>query len=244
MTPLTCWRSVTAATPPTCRSKMSPAARRGWHSTTTVARSIASRRPGPAPGAAPVLLEERQMGARPRPARCRRAGLLGDLRLPHVREPMARTALRRRLTWQAATVTAVTRETASVVTIELEPPDWPGHRAGQHLEVRLTAEDGYTAERQYSIASAPVSRWPSRRSGWRAARSHRTSPRSSAPGMSWSCAARSAATSSGSRTTAGRCYCWPADWASSRCGPSCGTAAALAATSRRACCTPPARCRT
>jgi ferredoxin-NADP reductase len=68
---------------------------------------------------------------------------------------MARTALRRRLTWQAATVTAVTRETASVVTIELEPPDWPGHRAGQHLEVRLTAEDGYTAERQYSIASAP-----------------------------------------------------------------------------------------
>jgi NAD(P)H-flavin reductase len=67
---------------------------------------------------------------------------------------MARTALRRRLTWQAATVTAVTRETASVVTIELEPPDWPGHRAGQHLEVRLTAEDGYTAERQYTGSPA------------------------------------------------------------------------------------------
>jgi ferredoxin-NADP reductase len=59
------------------------------------------------------------------------------------------------LTWQAATVSAVTRETASAVTIDLEPPDWPGHRAGQHLEVRLTAEDGYRAERQYSIASAP-----------------------------------------------------------------------------------------
>jgi len=42
-----------------------------------------------------------------------------------------------------------------VVTIQLEPPDWPGHRAGQHLDVRLTAEDGYTAERSYSIASAP-----------------------------------------------------------------------------------------
>jgi len=42
-----------------------------------------------------------------------------------------------------------------VVTIELEPPDWPGHLAGQHLDVRLTAEDGYTAERSYSIASAP-----------------------------------------------------------------------------------------
>jgi len=68
---------------------------------------------------------------------------------------MARTALRRRLTWQTAAVTSVTRETASVVTIQLDPPDWPGHRAGQHLDVRLTAEDGYTAEREYSIASAP-----------------------------------------------------------------------------------------
>jgi ferredoxin-NADP reductase len=68
---------------------------------------------------------------------------------------MERTALRGRLTWQTAAVTAVTRETASVVTIGLDPPAWPGHRAGQHLEVRLTADDGYTAEREYSIASAP-----------------------------------------------------------------------------------------
>lgn len=73
---------------------------------------------------------------------------------------MARTALRGRLSsrprpWQTATVTSVTPETPSVVTIGLQPPDWPGHRAGQHLDVRLTAEDGYTAEREYSIASAP-----------------------------------------------------------------------------------------
>jgi len=68
---------------------------------------------------------------------------------------MAGTALRGRLTWQVATVAALTRETASVCTIGLEPPDWPGHRAGQHLDVRLTAEDGYRAERSYSIASAP-----------------------------------------------------------------------------------------
>src|SRR6516225_3579952 len=68
---------------------------------------------------------------------------------------MERTAVRRRLTWQAAAVTSVTRETASVVTITLDPPDWPGHRAGQHLDVRLTADDGYTAERSYSIAAAP-----------------------------------------------------------------------------------------
>ena len=68
---------------------------------------------------------------------------------------METTAVRGRLTWQAATVASVTRETASVVTIELDPPHWPGHHAGQHLDVRLTAEDGYTAEREYSIASAP-----------------------------------------------------------------------------------------
>jgi ferredoxin-NADP reductase len=68
---------------------------------------------------------------------------------------MEGTAVQRRLTWQVATVAAVTRETPSVRTIELAVPDWPGHRAGQHLDVRLTAEDGYTAERSYSIASAP-----------------------------------------------------------------------------------------
>jgi ferredoxin-NADP reductase len=68
---------------------------------------------------------------------------------------MERTAVRGRLTWQPATVTSVTQETDSVVTIELDPPHWPGHRAGQHLDLRLTADDGYTAEREYSIASAP-----------------------------------------------------------------------------------------
>ena len=68
---------------------------------------------------------------------------------------METTAVRGRLTWQVATVTSVTPETDSVVTITLNPPDWLGHRAGQHLDVRLTADDGYTAERSYSIASAP-----------------------------------------------------------------------------------------
>jgi ferredoxin-NADP reductase len=66
---------------------------------------------------------------------------------------MERTALRGGLKWQTATVTSVIKETASVVTIELDAPDWPGHRAGQHLEVRLTAEDGYCADR-----SAPARR--------------------------------------------------------------------------------------
>jgi len=68
---------------------------------------------------------------------------------------MAGTAVRGRLTWQVATVETVRDETASVRTIGLAVPDWAGHTAGQHLDVRLTAEDGYSAERSYSIASAP-----------------------------------------------------------------------------------------
>ena len=68
---------------------------------------------------------------------------------------MARAALRGRLTWQIATVRDVVDETARVRTIILDVPEWAGHRAGQHLDVRLTAEDGYRAEREYSIASAP-----------------------------------------------------------------------------------------
>ena len=68
---------------------------------------------------------------------------------------MAGTAVRGRLTWQVATVESLRPETASVRTIDLDVRDWAGHRAGQHLDIRLTAEDGYVAERSYSIASAP-----------------------------------------------------------------------------------------
>jgi ferredoxin-NADP reductase len=68
---------------------------------------------------------------------------------------MAGATVLRGLTWQIATVGAVIDENARVRTIILDVPGWSGHRAGQHLDVRLTAEDGYRAERQYSIASAP-----------------------------------------------------------------------------------------
>ena len=67
---------------------------------------------------------------------------------------MEGTAVPGRLTWEVATVITVTQETPSVRTIGLAVPSWPGHRAGQHLDVRLTADDGYSAERSYSIASA------------------------------------------------------------------------------------------
>jgi ferredoxin-NADP reductase len=68
---------------------------------------------------------------------------------------VARAAVRGRLTWQIANVVDVVDETARVRTLGLDVPDWPGHAAGQHLDVRLTAADGYRAERSYSIASAP-----------------------------------------------------------------------------------------
>ena len=54
-----------------------------------------------------------------------------------------------------ATVTGIRRENDRAVTIVLDVPGWPGHLAGQHVDLRLTAEDGYQAQRSYSVASAP-----------------------------------------------------------------------------------------
>ena len=68
---------------------------------------------------------------------------------------MAGTAVRGRLSWQNATVGQLSDETPRVRTLRLEVPDWTGHQAGQHVDIRLTADDGYQAERAYSIASAP-----------------------------------------------------------------------------------------
>jgi ferredoxin-NADP reductase len=58
------------------------------------------------------------------------------------------------IAWQIATVAAITDETPTVRSFTLTVPDWPGHRAGQHIDLRLTAEDGYSVQRSYSIASA------------------------------------------------------------------------------------------
>jgi ferredoxin-NADP reductase len=68
---------------------------------------------------------------------------------------MARAAVLGRLSWQVAEVVDVVTETPRVKTIAFDVPGWPGHRAGQHVDVRLTAEDGYQAQRSYSIGSAP-----------------------------------------------------------------------------------------
>jgi ferredoxin-NADP reductase len=68
---------------------------------------------------------------------------------------MARAEIPGRLTWELARVAELVDETSRCKSLVLEVPDWPGHHAGQHVDVRLTAEDGYQAERSYSIASAP-----------------------------------------------------------------------------------------
>jgi ferredoxin-NADP reductase len=85
----------------------------------------------------------------------RHAGLLGDERLPQLRRPLAGAAVLGRLNWQLAEVVDVVPETPRARTIAFDVPEWPGHRAGQHVDVRLTADDGYQAQRSYSIASAP-----------------------------------------------------------------------------------------
>ena len=71
---------------------------------------------------------------------------------------MARAAVPRRLgerlAWRVATLVGREAEATSATTLTFQAPGWPGHLAGQHVDVRLTAEDGYSTQRSYSIASA------------------------------------------------------------------------------------------
>jgi ferredoxin-NADP reductase len=68
---------------------------------------------------------------------------------------MERRTLPGRLSWQLGEVVATQQETAQAKSITFAVPNWKGHRPGQHVDVRLTSEDGYQAERSYSIASPP-----------------------------------------------------------------------------------------
>ena len=136
-------------------------------------------------------------------------------------------------------------ETPRVTSLVLDVPGWAGHRPGQHVDVRLTAEDGYQAERSYSIATPPTasgscSPWRSSRT----ARSRPSSPRSCGPATASSCAGRSAATSSGTARPASRSTWSRAARASSRSWPCCATGPRPASTSRRRCSTRRGRSRT
>ncbi|MFE2626517.1 ferredoxin reductase [Streptomyces sp. NPDC059374] len=72
---------------------------------------------------------------------------------------MARATVPRRLgerlRWRTARLTRREDESSLARTLVLDVPGWPGHQAGQHVDVRLTAEDGYSTQRSYSVASAP-----------------------------------------------------------------------------------------
>lgn len=87
-------------------------------------------------------------------AAARDAGAVNDAASAAESTPVrSRTA--RPIVWRLASVVQVVPETPRTRTLILDVPGWPGHRAGQHVDVRLTAEDGYQTERSYSIASAP-----------------------------------------------------------------------------------------
>lgn len=73
---------------------------------------------------------------------------------------MTERILAPRIEWRLGEVVEVMAETPAVKSLVLRVPGWPGHRAGQHVDVRLTAEDGYQAQRSYSIASAPEEEGP------------------------------------------------------------------------------------
>src|SRR4029079_15213570 len=136
-----------------------------------------TRRPRATPVAARLLREEREVARAAALHGARPARVLGVARLSQLRRPVARAAVRRRrvnrapppsgpaaastlrpkarsIAWRLATVSDAVRETPRVRTLVLDVPGWPGHRAGQHVDVRLTAEDGDQSQRSYSIASA------------------------------------------------------------------------------------------
>lgn len=83
-----------------------------------------------------------------------RGGSSATKAIPEV-SVMGVTQQPQRLEWRVAMVARVHNETPRARTLVLDVPGWPGHRAGQHVDVRLVAEDGYQAQRSYSIASAP-----------------------------------------------------------------------------------------
>ena len=159
-----------------------------------------ARRPGAAARPAPLLLEEREVGARASAPRRGRARLLG------VATATTSAAIRGRSSGTGATDAGCVAEVAgprrrrrrACARCQLDVAGWAGHRAGQHVDVRLTAEDGYQAQRSYSIASAPDD---AARAHGRAARRRRglalPRRRGAARATASSCAGRSAATSSG-----------------------------------------------
>src|SRR5260370_26497020 len=112
-------------------------------------------RAGAAGGGLLRILEEREGSARRAADGRGLGGFLGDVRLSHVWRPMARAAIQRRLSWRLGEVVGLVDETPRERSVVLDVPGWPGHLAGQHVDVRLTADDGHQTQRSYAIATPP-----------------------------------------------------------------------------------------
>src|SRR4051794_20117299 len=151
MTPTCRWRTSPAARPGSrftstgSRSRPSTAARRGCSSPTSTSGRAPSgcaawssaRRTGPASGSATATTTAGIRGL---------SSATGATDFQRAPMPGA---------WREAELAAKRVETPTAATLELRTDAWSGHRAGQHVDVRLTAEDGYRAQRSYSIASPP-----------------------------------------------------------------------------------------
>ena len=154
----------TATTRPTSRSRTSPTARRGSPTTSTASRSTPSTAARRGCWCRTCTCGRARSGsAGSRFTRAGRAGLLGGRRLPQPRRPVAGAALLERLTvprtpvvWRLARVREIVDETDGGGDDRARRRrTGPATSPGQHVDVRLTAEDGYQAQRSYSIASAP-----------------------------------------------------------------------------------------
>jgi ferredoxin-NADP reductase len=80
---------------------------------------------------------------------------IGVTKMANALSSVSSLPISRRIEWRFAEVVETLIETPVVKNLVLRVPDWPGHQPGQHVDVRLTAEDGYQAQRSYSIASPP-----------------------------------------------------------------------------------------
>ena len=137
-------RSATAATRPTCRSRTSPAARRG-SSTSTTATPLEPEHGGPARLLVPHLYfwKSAKWVRGLQFMRGGRARASGRRSATTTAETRGLSSATRATDWRTATVAAIAPETPRAATLTLDVPGWNGHRAGQHVDVRLTAEDGY-----------------------------------------------------------------------------------------------------
>ena len=216
-----------AATRPTCPSRICSTGRPSSPTSTTARRSRRNTAARPDSSCLPATSGRAPSGSAASGSRPATSRASGNRSATTTGRPLARRALQRRLgaadghldRLAAGTVAAIRDETPTVRSFTLDVPGWPGHRAGQHVDLRLTAEDGYSVERSYSIASGrerdgeielTVERIPD----------GEVSPflhdigRGRATGSS--CVGRSAGISSGNPRSAAR-SCWsPAGRASSR----------------------------